>query len=126
VQRVAFALIENGSVDYSFIGISGGDVTLQLIEAFDLANNLRGVVVGNVVDGGPADQAGLLDARGDQTNITGVDIITRIDDTPVYSMEDLISYLARETRPGDAVTLNVLRDGTETVTLNLTLGSREG
>jgi len=125
VQRVAFELIDTGRVDYSYIGISGGDVTLPLIEEFDLANNLRGVVVGNVIDGGPAALAGLQSVAGNQQAITAVDIITRIDDTPVYSMEDLISYLARETRPGDTVTLDVLRNGTETLTVDLTLASRD-
>jgi S1-C subfamily serine protease len=44
-QRVAQQLIENGVVEYSYIGISGGDVSLTLSQALELPADTRGVVV---------------------------------------------------------------------------------
>ena len=123
-QRVAQELIEKGFVQYSYLGISGGDVNLDIIEAFNLANNFRGVVVGTVASGGPAARAGLLaagttpeTARVPQT----VDIITAVNGTPVTGIAGLITYLARETVPGDDITLNVLRNGTEQLQLTVRL-----
>ena len=39
------------------------------------------------------------------------DIITAIDGDAIRGMNDLITYLARHTRPEQVVTLSVLRDG---------------
>jgi serine protease Do len=124
-QRVAKELIENGNVEYSFIGISGGNVNLSLIESLDLPDNLRGVVVSEVVPNGPAAQSGLHNAEisADGT-FHSVDIITGIDGTPVRGMEDLVAYLARSTQPGQNVHLNVLRNGTEQLDLDVMLTAR--
>jgi S1-C subfamily serine protease len=128
-QRVAQQLIESGSVQYSYLGISGGDVSLAMIEAFNLPANQRGVVVGDVSEGGPAAQAGLKSAgeiTGEALDAvpTTADIITAIDGQPINSMADLISYLARNTQPGQTVTLNVLRDGKDQLQLQATLAAR--
>lgn len=127
VQRVANALIADGEVEYSYLGIEGGDISLSVIEALDLPNNQQGVVVSNVQSGGPADQAGLRSATVRQSarsqEITDADIITAIDGTPLNGMESLISYLANHTSPGQKVTLTVLRDGQEQ-SIEATLGKR--
>lgn len=126
-QRVAQELIEKGFVQYSYLGISGGDVNLDVIEAFDLPNNFRGVVVGSTVAGGPADRAGLMDAgettEGSRVPQT-VDIITAVNGTPVSGIASLVTYLARETQPGDTVTLDVLRNGTEQLQIAVRLTPR--
>ncbi len=116
-QRVARELIENGFVDYSYLGITGRDVFLPLIEKFELPNNTQGVVVVEVVPGGPAGRAGLESASyadADASNNPravpeSVDIITAIDDEPLSGIGELISYLAAQTEPGQTVTLTVLR-----------------
>ncbi len=116
-QRVARDLIDNGFVDYSYLGISGRDVFLPLIESFDLPNDTQGVVVAEVVPGGPASRAGLESATYPEDTDTSnpravpetVDIITAIDDEPLSGMSELVGYLAAETEPGQTVTLTVLR-----------------
>lgn len=118
VQRVATELVANGTVNYSYMGISGSDMTLGIMENFDLPNNLQGAVVNSVVPNSPADQAGLRNPS--QNN---VDIIIRINDTPINNMDDLLAYLAGNTRPSDSVTMTVYRDGAE-VSLPITLGAR--
>jgi S1-C subfamily serine protease len=118
VQRVVTELIEEGEVDYSYVGISGEDVTLDVVENFSLPNNLQGAVVRAVVPDSPADEAGFQDP--DQNSI---DIITAINGESISSMDDLLAYLASETRPGDTVTVSLYRNG-ETVNMPLTLGDR--
>lgn len=130
VQRVANALIQTGRVNYSYIGISGGDVSLALIEALNMPNNMRGVVVSDVVGGGPAANAGLHSA-GNAVNIDGfpvprsVDVITAVNGTPITGMDGLIAYLARNTQPGQTVRLSVLRDGQQNLEVDLLLAARQ-
>jgi len=125
--RVARELIENGEVDYSFLGITGSDVSLGVIEALDLANNQRGVVISRVEPGTPAAEAGLrnfqVTGQGPNQRVVSADIITAIDGQPLTGISDLISYLARYTLPDDTITMSVLRDG-ETIELTTTLRSR--
>jgi len=128
VKRVVEELLSKGQVDYSYLGIGGDDVTLTIIEELGLPDNLRGVVVQNVIAGEPAAQAGLRNpgslklVRGIQVP-TSADIITAIDGEPISGMSALISYLARNTRPGDTVVLTVWRNGQE-LTLPVRLTAR--
>lgn len=128
VKRVSQALIQDGKVNYSYLGISGNDVNLYTIEAMRLPNNARGVVVAQVTQNGPAAQAGLQNAV--LTTMDGfrvpsrADIITAVNGNPVISMESLISYLSSQTQPGDTVTLSVVRNGTEQLDLPVTLSER--
>lgn len=129
VQRVAQELIAQGFVEYSYLGIQGGDVSLAQIETLGLPNDFEGVVVQDVVPGGPAARAGLQTAD-DMDAVDGipvartVDIITAINGTPLRGINDLIGYLARNTKPGDTVTLDILRNGTQTLTLDVVLTPR--
>lgn len=130
VQRVVNELMTDGEVDYSYLGISGGDVSLALQTALNLPNNLQGVVVGTVERGTPAAAAGLRNA-GNQTVVDGqnvptsADIITAINGSQISGMPGLVAYLASNTRPGDTVNLTVWRDGAE-INLPVTLSARPG
>ncbi|MEO1165779.1 MAG: PDZ domain-containing protein, partial [Chloroflexota bacterium] len=117
-QRVALTLIAEGTVEYSFIGIQSLPVDLDLMNAFELPNNLRGVAVLAIFEGMPAADAGVQGLSN-----TGVDIITAIDDTPVADFDELIGYLAINTVPGDTVTLTIYRDD-EFVEIPVTLTER--
>ncbi len=123
VDRVAQDLIKHGSVEYSYMGISGGEITLGIIEELGLPNTTRGVVVSRVEPRGPAGLAGLRDPQVAGQRRQSVDIITAIDGTPLEGMPALIAYLANYTVPGQTITLTVLRDG-QTVQLPVTLSTR--
>jgi S1-C subfamily serine protease len=131
VQRVATSLMQTGSMQYSYLGIGGQDVNLYYMEALGLPNNARGVVVSRVEAGSPAEAAGLLNP-GPEREIDGIgvptraDIITAIDGAPITSMSSLISYLATNTTPGSTVNMTVVRNGTEQLTLPVTLTARPG
>jgi 2-alkenal reductase len=132
VQRVAMSIINEGRVNYSYLGIQSrpNDVDLALIETLGLPNNTRGVVVLGVEPGSPAANAGLVNASNPVV-VDGipvpqsVDIITAIDGEPVLGFNSLISYLSSNTEPGQTVNLSVLRDGQQ-LTLPVTLSARPG
>jgi len=128
VQRVVPSLIQNGSYEHSYIGISGANLVPELATAMGLSANQHGALVEDVTANGPAEKAGLrasakqVTINGQQTTVGG-DVITAIDGQAIKSMDDLIAYLADSTSVGQKVTLTVLRDGKET-SVEVTLGAR--
>jgi 2-alkenal reductase len=129
--RVVPSLIENGRYEHSYLGVSGTTFSPLCGADLDLDPSQRGVIVEQVIDGGPAERAGLRGAsRRIQTEypsicpgVTGGDLVTAIDGQPVTSFDDMLTYMARYTSPGDTVQLTVLRAGEEQQ-LDLTLGTR--
>jgi 2-alkenal reductase len=127
VQRVAPALIADGSYIYPYIGVSTllDDLDLDLQEALSLPQS-SGVYVTDVTVGGPAETAGIVAAPAGQGPIgvgPGGDLIVAIDDRVVQDFHDLISYLVFETEVGQTVQVTVLRHG-ERVVVPVTLGQR--
>jgi len=126
--RVAQTLIEQGEMEYSYLGITHDNINLAIIEELQLPNNTRGIVIMEVIPNSPADRAGLLNpvivGSGNQRHLAVLDIITGIDGTPMLNTGDLTTYLATHTRPGQTVTLTVLRNGTEELSVEVTLATR--
>jgi len=128
VNKVVPALIKNGEYKSSWIGISGTSLTSELAEAMDLSSDQRGVLIAEVVTGGPADDAGLqgstekAEIDGDSVEIGG-DVLVAIDGQPIDSFDALTIYLARSTTPGQEITLTILRNGKEQ-SVKVTLGER--
>jgi S1-C subfamily serine protease len=127
VQRVVTELIEHGEVNYSYLGISGEDVNLDYMEALQLPNNLRGVVVTQVRNNTPAALAGLNEraygVQDGQRQLQHADIIVALDGQPVIGFSALLGYLASYTYPGQVITITVLRDGV-LIDLEVTLEAR--
>ncbi|WP_210424106.1 S1C family serine protease [Halorussus ruber] len=125
VERVVPSLIENGSYASSFLGISSIDVSPIIAEANDL-DVTRGVLVRQVLPGSPAD--GVLRGSPETEEVRGLDVpaggdvILAIDGKRILTGEDLSSYLT-QTRPGDTVTMTILRDG-QRMQVQVELGER--
>jgi len=128
VQKVVPALIERGEFEHPWLGLSGTSLNSELAEAMGLDAGQRGVLVVEVVEGGPAAQAGLrggteeIELQGRPVRIGG-DVIVAINDQPVAEFEDLVTYLARSASAGETVTLTVLREGRQ-IEVDVTLGTR--
>ncbi len=128
VTNVVPVLIETGTYEHAWLGISGTTLQADIAEAMNLDRETRGILVNTIVPSGPADTAGLQGSnstftyKGSQISIGG-DVITAINDEPITSFDDLVSYLARATQPGQEVTLDIIRNG-KNQTLSVTLGSR--
>lgn len=112
VKRVVPSLISTGSYDHPYMGISGASVDSQVTQQVNLPDGTRGVIVANVVSGGPASKAGV------QSN----DVITAVDGHAITRFDELTSYLFNNTQVGQTVTLTILRQGAEK-TVRLTLGA---
>ena len=113
---VVSQLEDGGEVHRAYLGISGGDITPDVARALNLPVE-QGVLVEQVLNGGPADDAGIKGATGQatiggQTVPVGGDIITKVDGKEVTSMEDVISAVNAH-QPGEELTLTVSRDGQE-------------
>src|SRR5512143_136473 len=129
VRRVVDQLLKDGRASYPYLGISVDNHFGMgiLAQALNLPVS-KGVLIASVIQGGPADKAGLL--GGDhQTTVRGLpvsvggDILTAIDTDPITSFEQMISYLSNKRHVGETVTVTILR-GTETLQIPVTLTDR--
>lgn len=132
VQRVVPELIENGRVEYAWLGISSlsaedGYGVAALAEPLDLPVS-SGVLIDTVSPNSPAAKAGLLGGarsvliRGEQV-CAGGDIIVAVDGNYIRTMDELMAYLVSSGRPGSTIHLLIVR-GDETFELPLVLEAR--
>ena len=101
-------LLKNGRATHSYLGIQPDQVTREVAGQLGL-DRAAGVVVLEVVQGGPADRAGLRPG----------DVIVRMGDAAVDTVEDLFGEL-RQRKPSSQVRITFIRDRREqqaTVTL---------
>ena len=113
--KIVPSLIEDGEYRHPWIGISGRDIDPTLARVLDL-KEAKGFLVITVVDGSPADKAGLKGMSetqmiDDKEYPANGDIIISVDDKEVRKISDLLIHLQREKSVGDTMSLGVLRDG---------------
>jgi S1-C subfamily serine protease len=119
-------LKDDGEVDYAYLGVTSESLYPQLAEHLGIDAD-SGALITDIVDGSPADDAGLKGAS-DQTTFqlqqvkTGGDLVVSVDGKPVLQNNDLSELIATH-KPGDKVTLEVIRDG-DRGEVEVTLGSR--
>ena len=113
--KIVPSLIEDGEYHHPWIGISGRDIDPDLARVLEL-KDAKGFLIITVVDGSPADKAGLKGMTATQV-IDGKeypadgDIIISVDDKEVRKISDILIHLQREKSVGDTMILGVLRDG---------------
>jgi S1-C subfamily serine protease len=114
LKKVAPSLIRYGSYSYPYLGVGSTftDIPLKVAEDLGLDPPVGGYAT-SVTPGGPADLAGMQEG----------DVILKINDTPIYTFDDVINYLFKYTNPGDKVEILVFRDGQE-LTLTVEIGAR--
>lgn len=110
-KRVAEELIRTGSATHPVIGVT-----------LDMEYTGDGARVGD--KGGDGKPAVVADGPGARAGIKPGDVITKVDGVRVHGGDELIIKI-RAHRPGDPLTLTVLRDGRER-TLEVVLGSATG
>ena len=125
LTRIVPVLIQKGGYEHPWLGISGGSITPDLAQSAGLPKNFKGVVIGSVQSGSPADKAGLRGVSQDIMNLnTHIgDVITAIDSHPVKRIDDIINHIEAHTSVGDSVKLTVNRSG-KTMDLNVILQTR--
>lgn len=128
-KLVVPVLINGEEYKYAWLGISGATLAPEVANLMKLPTDSKGALVIAVTQDSPADKAGLKGS--DKTAIVegqeyhhGGDVITAINGEPLEGNDELISYLVRETRPGDTVKLEVIRASGKKETINVTFGVR--
>ncbi len=106
VAAVVPQLIEDGAVQYAYLGVQSQDAATLGVEPEE------GAVIARIEAGTPAEQAGLQQG----------DVVVAIDGEVVTGSGDLTGGI-RGYRPGDTVTLDVVRDG-DVRQVQVTLGTR--
>jgi S1-C subfamily serine protease len=110
--------LEKGvAIQHPWLGISGQTLTAGTADQLGLSEK-SGVLVIQVVPGGPSAKAGL---QADGQASANDDVITAIDSHSITTIEQLTQYL--DTRKvGDHVTLSVTRNG-QHISVGVTLGN---
>jgi S1-C subfamily serine protease len=119
-------LKDDGEVDYAYLGVTSESLYPQLADHLGIGTD-SGALVTDVVGGSPADKAGLQGSTGETTFQlqhvkTGGDLIVGVDGKPVHTSTDLSELIAGH-KPGDVVSLEVLRDN-DSHQVQVTLGAR--
>lgn len=111
-KRIMDDLIDDGEVSRGYLGMNfGGEVDRTMALALGL-DDARGIIVGQVVEDGPSDIAGL---RVD-------DIIISLNNEPVRNWDAFRTKIAAF-KPGEKVELGILRDENER-SITVELGER--
>ena len=126
IKRSIAQLEADGTAEYAYIGVSSQALYPQLAEKLGLDTTFGGLLA-EVVPGGPAEKAGL---KGGDKEVrfqagrwdTGGDVILQVDGQDVVQPDDLSRFVSAR-KPGEKVTLTVLRDG-EKEQVEVTLGER--
>ena len=110
-------LLSSERVRRPWLGISGAAVTRDLTSSIGVE---RGVYITGVIPDSPAHEAGLVPFPRLRSEGLG-DVITAVDGQAVGTVEDMVSYFNR-LKPGNSITLSILRDRRPTE-VEITLGA---
>ncbi|HAS74049.1 MAG TPA: peptidase S1 [Clostridiales bacterium UBA8960] len=110
MMEIVTELLEKGYVARPYLGIGGVNVDENTADLYDIP---MGVLVRYVYDDSPAKIAGVKE----------MDLIIGINDAKIFNMDDLTSELVKY-KPGDEITLRIIRNEKEEVNLTVELGDR--
>jgi serine protease DegQ len=102
-KKIMEQIIQNGSVTRGWIGVAVQELTPELAESFKLGET-QGVLISEVVKGGPASQAG----------IKAGDILVAIDNKPLTDSSAMLETISGMP-PGKVTMLKLLRNEHEVV-----------
>ena len=119
--------VEDGEVDYAYVGVTTRDLTPSLAKRFGVPVR-RGAVVSTIEPNSPASRGGLKGGVREEeyngmTFPVGGDVIVAINGAPVRGADDVVRYVTEELEPGDMAVFGIVRDG-ERRQLAIRLGSR--
>ncbi|MCK5627895.1 trypsin-like peptidase domain-containing protein [Candidatus Bathyarchaeota archaeon] len=112
ILREISALVTTGTFQgHSYLGVSGLDMNYKRAQEIGL-DITYGWRIEKVNNGGPSDG-----------RLRSGDVILALNGTAIRNNDDLASYLAEETMPGELLVITILRDGL-TEDVNVILGAR--
>jgi len=97
-RAVMTQIAENGRVIRGWVGVSAQDLTPALAESLGIEN--QGLLISGVLEGGPADNAGLIPG----------DLVMEVDGEQAVSSLQILNYIAAK-KPGERLTFGIDRSG---------------
>jgi len=113
VKKVTNDLLEFGSVQRAYIGVSIRNMDQDLAGQARM-DRIRGVFVNGITEGGAAQKAGIMEG----------DVIIKVGSMEVNNVPQLQEQVGRF-RPGDEVTVTIVRNGNEKV-VDMELRGKDG
>ncbi|WAS54574.1 Do family serine endopeptidase [Burkholderia ambifaria] len=110
-RAVLESIITTGSVTRGWIGVEPQDVTPEIAESFGLQQK-TGAIVAGVLQGGPADKAGIKPG----------DILVSVNGDEITDTTKLLNTVA-QIKPGTSTKVHVVRKGKE-FDVNVVIGKR--
>ncbi|KVN37490.1 2-alkenal reductase [Burkholderia pyrrocinia] len=110
-RTVLESIITSGSVTRGWIGVEPQDVTPEIAESFGLQQK-SGAIVAGVLQGGPADKAGIRPG----------DILVSVNGDEITDTTKLLNVVA-QIKPGATAKVHVVRKGKE-FDVNVVIGKR--
>jgi serine protease DegQ len=110
-RSVLESIITTGTVTRGWIGVEPQDVTPEIAESFGLQQK-SGAIVAGVLQGGPADKAGIKPG----------DILVSINDDTITDTTRLLNVVA-QIKPGTSVKIHLVRKSKE-LDLDVVIGKR--
>jgi serine protease DegQ len=111
-KQVMESILTSGSVTRGWIGVEPQNLSKELAESLNLPKDTTGVLISGVLEGGPADKAGMKPG----------DVLTQVNGQAVNDVVTLLNRIA-QTGPGDEAKINLLRKG-KAMTLKVQVGKR--
>jgi len=111
-SNIVKPIIEGFLQSKPMLGVQINDISPEMAQQFNLPQ--AGVIILGLVDGSPAEKAGL------RVN----DIVTGVNDAPVLTSQQLIDTV-QQYKIGDTVNVKIIREGTEFLTIPVKLAERE-
>ncbi len=127
VKAILPELEKSGKIDYAYLGISTLGLTPAIAGKLNVSGRRAGALVQCVVNGGPAEKAGMRAGTdsavidGQEVKIGG-DLIVKIDGKEVKSSEDVAAIVVTK-KSGQVAIITVIRDG-KTKDIKTKLSSR--
>jgi serine protease DegQ len=111
-KQVMESILTNGSVTRGWIGVEPQNLSKELAESLNLPKDTAGVLISGVLEGGPADKAGMKPG----------DVLTQVNGQAVSDVVTLLNCIA-QTNPGDATKIDLLRKG-KPIAMQVQVGKR--
>ena len=111
-KQVMESILSNGAVTRGWIGVEPRDISPEVIQAFKLPKNSKGVLISGVLKGGPAEKGGIKSG----------DVLKEINGKTIEDVRGLLNNVA-SLSPGSEAKLLIER-GSESLTINVQIGKR--
>jgi len=111
-KQVMESIIKNGGVTRGWIGVEPQNLSKELKQSLGLSEKTQGVLLSGVLEGGPADRAGMRPG----------DVLIAVNSQKISDVRALLSNIS-DLKPGSEATISLLRKDKE-LDRKIIIGSR--